>query len=205
MNDNPFKLARTEHNKNGKQSVAAVAEATGITKSLLDDLESSAAKKRGVSYLVIKRLAEYYGVPSDYLLGLSPCYENNASIKKICDHTGLSPDAVERLHAGLGLPTKRYRKAGYDLLDYLIVADHGIGVLIHSLVSANLGVERSMEKFEEIQKADQSQLERFEALDQLLKDIVIDKYQISEWFGTLYDLVTGYKDAKAAIEAAINQ
>ena len=62
-----------------------------------------------------------------------------------------------------------------------------------------------MEKFEEIQKAEQSQLERFEALDKLLKDIVIDKYQINEWFGIFYDLITGYKDAKAAIEAAINQ
>lgn len=153
----------------------------------------------------IVAVANFFGVTTDYLLGVTDSRSIDTELRTICDYTGLSDAAVARLHAGLGLPTKKYREAGYDLLDYLIVADHGIGTLIHSLVSANLGVERCMEKFEEIQKAEQSQLERFEALDKLLKDIVIDKYQINEWFGIFYDLITGYKDAKAAIEAAINQ
>ena len=65
---NPFKTARLTYNRHGRQSVKAVSEATGITKSLIDDLESSSP--RGVSYLKIKTLAEYYGVSSDYLLGL---------------------------------------------------------------------------------------------------------------------------------------
>lgn len=39
---------------------------------MLNDLESDAPiKPRGVSYLVVKKLAQHYGVSSDYLLGLT--------------------------------------------------------------------------------------------------------------------------------------
>lgn len=98
ITDNPFKLARIKHNQHGKQSVKDVASRTGITKSLIDDLESSLEKKRGASYLTVKKLAEYYGVSSDYLLGLTPHPTPKAEIRAMCDYTGLSDKAVEVLH-----------------------------------------------------------------------------------------------------------
>lgn len=69
---NRFKLARTAHNQHGKQSVNEVKIATGIQASLINDIEAeNPIKPRGVSYLVVKKLAQHYGVSSDYLLGLT--------------------------------------------------------------------------------------------------------------------------------------
>lgn len=66
---NRFKLARTKYNKNGTQSVQKVAAETGITRSLIDDLETDVVKPRGSSYLIVAQLAEYYGVTVDWLIG----------------------------------------------------------------------------------------------------------------------------------------
>lgn len=97
--ENRFKLARTVYNQHGKQSVKTVSEATNpsISKSLIDDLESNVGKKRAVSYLTVKQLAQYYGVTSDYLLGLSdiPCIDT--SIQGANKVTGLSIDAIIQL------------------------------------------------------------------------------------------------------------
>ena len=38
----------------------------------------------------IKKLAEYFGVSSDYLLGLSDVPTTDTTIQAICNHTGLS-------------------------------------------------------------------------------------------------------------------
>ena len=71
MSDNVFKLARTKYNQHGPQSVETVVKLTGLSKTMIDDLESSVGKKRGVSYLKVAELAKHYGVSSDYLLGLT--------------------------------------------------------------------------------------------------------------------------------------
>lgn len=95
--DNPFKLARTTYNQHGKQSVADVSQETGITKSCIDDLESNIGKPRGTSYLTIKKLAQHYGVSSDYLLGLSPVPPSDPDLAAACIYLGLSKQAVENL------------------------------------------------------------------------------------------------------------
>lgn len=46
-------------------------------------------------------IAQYFGVSTDYLLGLSDTKSPNASAKAAVEYTGLSEDAVERLHIGL--------------------------------------------------------------------------------------------------------
>lgn len=94
---NRFKLARTQHNQHGTQSVKEVANVTGITKSLIDDLESTAGKPRNVSYLKVKTLAEHYGVSSDYLLGISSVPSVNMNIQTVCKVTKLSEKAVDGL------------------------------------------------------------------------------------------------------------
>lgn len=91
---NHFKKARTEHNKNGFQSVKSVHEETGITKTLIDDLESDADKKRGVSYITVCKLATHYGVSTDYLFGLT---DNPKPHLSISDYTGLTEKAIANL------------------------------------------------------------------------------------------------------------
>lgn len=97
--ENRFKLARTAYNQHGKQSVKTVSKETNpsISKSLIDDLESNVGKKRAVSYLTVKQLAQYYGVTSDYLLGLSdiPCLDTR--LQAVNQVTGLSVDAIIKL------------------------------------------------------------------------------------------------------------
>ena len=46
-------------------------------------------------------IAQYFGVSTDYLLGLSDTKSPNASAKAAVEYTGLSEEAVERLHIGL--------------------------------------------------------------------------------------------------------
>ena len=96
--DNRFKLARTKYNRNGKQSVKTVSENTNITRSLIDDLESNVSKKRSVGYLTVAKLARYYGVTSDFLLGLVDFPTIDVDGQAACKYTGLSAEAVEMLH-----------------------------------------------------------------------------------------------------------
>lgn len=85
-----FKNARKIYNINGAQSVKEVSKATGITGSLIDDLETSTSK-RDVGYSKIKALAEYYGVSVDYLMGLTDCPKPYLTIS---EYTGLSEKAI---------------------------------------------------------------------------------------------------------------
>lgn len=94
---NRFREARTEYNRHGSQSTKEVAAATGITKSLIEDIESTAGKPRDVGYLKVKKLAEYYGVSSDYLLGLSDTPSIDEDVQAACKTTGLSELSVKIL------------------------------------------------------------------------------------------------------------
>lgn len=96
--ENRFKAARTKYNQHGNQAVRDVAKATGITKSLIDDLESQSGKLRNVSYLTVAKLAKYYDVSTDYLAGITEHPTADQSIREICEYTGLSVESVELLH-----------------------------------------------------------------------------------------------------------
>lgn len=95
--ENRFKVARTVHNQHGPQSTKEVEKETGVTKSLIEDIESTAGKPRNVGYLTVKKLAEHYGVSSDYLLGLSPTPTTDVDVQAACKFTGLSTKAVATL------------------------------------------------------------------------------------------------------------
>ena len=91
-----FYIARTELNKHGSQTLSQVAEQTGVSKSLISDLEnSSSGREVGCSHIV--KLANHYGVSVDYLLGLTECASINTELRAVCDYTGLSEKAVKHL------------------------------------------------------------------------------------------------------------
>lgn len=103
--ENRFKEARVKHNQHGQQSVKDVAKITGLTGSLIDDLESSLGKPRDVGYSKVKKLAEHYGVSSDYLLGLSDTPSVKEDIQVVCKTTGLTEKAVEAIKESRGWGT----------------------------------------------------------------------------------------------------
>lgn len=91
-----FKDSRIIHNIHGKQTMAEVAAATGVSQSCISDLEND--KRRNVGAEDIKKLAKHYGVSADYLLELSDTPSIDLDIKAICGYTGLSDTAVKRLN-----------------------------------------------------------------------------------------------------------
>lgn len=64
--ENRFKWAREKIKQINVQTVAKELE---IPRSLIDEIELDSPKKRGVSYLTVKKLADYYGVSMDWLCG----------------------------------------------------------------------------------------------------------------------------------------
>lgn len=95
--ENRFKKARTIHNRHGAQSTQEVAKETGVTKSLIEDIESTVGRTRNVGYLTVKKLAQHYGVSADYLLGLSNTPSIKEDIQAVCKITGLSENSIAYL------------------------------------------------------------------------------------------------------------
>lgn len=96
--ENRFKEARTKYNQHGSQTTREVADAAGITKSLIEDIESTVGTPRNVGYLTVKKLAQYYGVSSDFLLGLSGTPSVDEDTKVVFKVTGLSEKAISTLN-----------------------------------------------------------------------------------------------------------
>lgn len=65
-----FKDARKEFNQHGNQTMGDVQKATGVSASLIADLEND-EKDRRANYIDIATLAKHYGVTTDWLCGLS--------------------------------------------------------------------------------------------------------------------------------------
>lgn len=108
-----LKDARVDFNKNKKQTIQEVSDATGIPKSTISEIEND---KREPGAGIIRKLAEYYGVSSDFLLGLSDIKTTDTTVQSIIEYTGLSEDNVDFLHV-----RKENRK------EYLVLeAENGI-------------------------------------------------------------------------------
>ena len=98
-----FKSARTDYNANGSQTMAQVANATGVPQSVISDLERDPNKDadhptapRKVAYQTVAVLAKHYGVSGNFLLGLPEGKEYDIKIIA-ADKLGLSTKAVENI------------------------------------------------------------------------------------------------------------
>lgn len=92
-----FKDARTVYNQHGHQTMAQVHNATGISASMIKELEADSSRDFG--YCKISKLAEHYGVSTDWLLGLAPTRTIDPEIQGVCKYTGLSESSVKYLYA----------------------------------------------------------------------------------------------------------
>lgn len=79
-------------NRNVKQK--DLAKAIGVTDNTISYYVSGA---RTPNTEQIVKIAQYLGVSADYLLGLSDVATTDADVKRICDATGLSEKAVDRI------------------------------------------------------------------------------------------------------------
>lgn len=90
-----LKDARVDFNKHKKQTIKEVSDATGIPQSTLSEIEND---KREPGAGIIRKLAEHYGVSSDFLLGLSDIRTDDITAQSVIEYTGLSEDNVKTLH-----------------------------------------------------------------------------------------------------------
>lgn len=97
-----FQDARQVHNQHGKQTMKEVELATGVSESMIANLEND-EKFRSVGYDKITKLAIHYGVSADYLLGLSP-YPKLIGLDDICirmlNNMDASLQEIKRYYAG---------------------------------------------------------------------------------------------------------
>lgn len=92
-------------NKTFAEILTELREKTGKKRQeVADDLKISRASleyyekgKRKPDIEVLVRLADYYGVSTDYLLGLSNVPTTDKDLQFICDFTGLNQQSVEML------------------------------------------------------------------------------------------------------------
>ena len=109
-----FKDARLVYNRNGKQSMDEVYTATGVSASMIKDLEDD-EKERSVGYDKIAILAKHYGVSADYLLSLT-----NDPKRTPCatDELGLSAKSINWLLELANSPDRnRYTKYLSELFE----------------------------------------------------------------------------------------
>lgn len=88
-----FKDARTEFNRNGKQTLREVEQATGVNKAKIQALEDD-ENNRSVGYEDVATLAKHYGVTADFLLGLT---DDPAIHSRTLDELGLSAMAAREI------------------------------------------------------------------------------------------------------------
>lgn len=72
-----------------------VADELEISRASLEYYEKG---KRKPDIEVLAKIAEYYRVSTDYLLGLSIASTTDKDVQFICDYTGLSEEVIEKLH-----------------------------------------------------------------------------------------------------------
>lgn len=70
-------------------------EALGVSAGTISDLKNQKSPPPNAETLY--KLAKYFNVSADYLLGLSDVLSVDIDMKAVCDYTGLSQEAVELL------------------------------------------------------------------------------------------------------------
>lgn len=88
-----------EARKDKGLSIQDVTDATNVHKSMISALENEPknGKARDVGYSNIVKLAQFYGVSIDWLLGLSEVRSPDVIKQNECKYTGLSEAAVDAI------------------------------------------------------------------------------------------------------------
>lgn len=120
-----FKDARVEHNKNGSQTMAEVSTATGVSASLIKELEDDDSE-RDFGYKKIVALAKHYGVSANWLLGLTDDHKIQPCAT---DELTLSESAIEAIRfyaedSGDALRGLDYLLNSFDFFGVCLTTEH---------------------------------------------------------------------------------
>lgn len=93
--------------------VADKKSGAGVSKSMIQALEDDDST-RDVGYSNIVKLASFYGVSADYLLGLSEVTSTDPTIQAISKSTGLSERTLEKLKYFNNVEPTTARSEGFN-------------------------------------------------------------------------------------------
>ena len=79
----------------GARSQQEVADAIGVRRETVKQWENA---ERQIKAGDLLKLADYFGVSTDYLVGLTECPAVDDKAKAACEYTGLPPFCVQQLH-----------------------------------------------------------------------------------------------------------
>ena len=83
--------------KKDKESESLISKSSLMDYECTDEYHAKAYKNEGMSVGYLRYLADFYGVSADYILGLSDVPTRDQNLKNICESTGLSQRAAEKL------------------------------------------------------------------------------------------------------------
>lgn len=84
-----------------KRLQALITNTQELSKHLQCSVQAVNQYKLGVTYPKVEnliRIADYYGVSVDYLIGITDTPNRDTTIQAICEYTGLSDESVSFLH-----------------------------------------------------------------------------------------------------------
>lgn len=93
-------------------SLRDLAADMGVTFTALSDWQRGNKTPRADSIVI---LARYFGVSSDYLLGLTNVRTSETDIRSVAEYTGLSEDAVKELHHPYYRDDPLFHNAGHNV------------------------------------------------------------------------------------------
>lgn len=107
MSDNKILASRlSAARKENNYTQEDIAEFLNCGRATVTNYENG---RRSPDYDTLIKLAKKYNVTTDYLLGLTGAETTDKDIRYICDYTGLSVEAVERLNRRC-VNSKNYKK-----------------------------------------------------------------------------------------------
>lgn len=86
--------------------------------------------KRTPNIEQIIKIAQYFGVSTDYILGLSDAETNNKDVQFICDYTGLSEKTVLKLHEWSEKESSTFEYQYVKLLDSIVEIDTLLDIIV---------------------------------------------------------------------------
>ena len=78
-----------------KTTITNVAEVADVTRQAVSAYQDGSSQPTADT---LKKIAKHFNVSVDWLLGLSETKSTDPKVKEICEYTGLSEEAIEKLH-----------------------------------------------------------------------------------------------------------
>lgn len=130
-----------------------VAKAIGVSRQALGKWANGETVP---DILDLKKLAKYFNVSSDYLIGLSDNKTTKAELRMVCDYTGLSKENIEVI--------KFLKEAGYKHIIESVINDK----FFIELISGCGGIEVFCKNLQEILNSDE--YKKFQSENKLLEN-----------------------------------